>query len=100
MKWLTLDLIKAQLRMEPDFTIEDTLLILYGKSAEDAVLDICGRTYNEFMEKYGEIPSPIIEASLMIVELSYEQRSPLSSQNLHAIPYSFDMKIKKYIKLV
>lgn len=99
MKWLTLDLIKAQLRMEPDFTLEDSLLELYGKSAEEAVLNLCGRTYEEFVEKYGSIPSAIIEVSLMLVELSYDQRSPLSSQNLHLIPYAFDLKIKKYIKL-
>ena len=38
MKWLNLDLIKQQLRMEHDFILEDDLLTLYGDSAEDAVL--------------------------------------------------------------
>ena len=33
MKWLNLQLIKAQLRMEQDFTEEDELLTLYGESA-------------------------------------------------------------------
>lgn len=92
-------MIKAQLRIEQDFTMEDLLLELYGKSAEDIVLEIIRRSYTELLEKYGDIPTPIIEVSLMLVELSYKERSPVTSQNLYTVPYAADMKLKPYMKL-
>ena len=81
MKWLTLDWIKAHSRI--DFNCEDTLLELYGEAAEEAVLNVCQRTYEDFIDNYGAIPKPIFEASLMLVELSYTQRSPVSQQQMY-----------------
>lgn len=102
MKWLTLEDIKQQLRIEPDFVLEDNLLTRYGESAEAVVLNTTGRTYDELvaMNPTGEnkIPADIWEASVMLVTLSYEQRSPVSMNNMYAIPYSFDMKVSPYIR--
>lgn len=97
MKWLTLDYIHAHSRV--DFDCEDSLLELYGKSAEEAVLNVTRRTYDELIEQYGEIPAPIYQACLMLVELSYTQRSPGALTNLHTDPYAFDFLVKPYMKL-
>lgn len=101
MKWLTIDYIKQHSRI--DFDCEDALLELYGESAENMVLEITRRTYDEIIEKWGTeekpIPAAIIHASLMLVDLSYQQRSPVSQQNLYTVPYAFDMMIKPYMKL-
>ena len=43
MKWLTLERIKQQLRIEPDFHDEDDLLEEYGETAEDAILEVLNR---------------------------------------------------------
>ena len=99
MKWLTLERIKAQLRIDPSFTLEDDLLEMYGESAEDSVLDIIRRSYTEVMETYGEVPTPLIHASLMLVDLSYKERGPVTSQNLYQVPYAIDFKLKPYMKL-
>lgn len=99
MKWLTLEKIKAQLRIEQDFTLEDDILEMYGESAEDSVLDIIRRSYTEVMEKYGTVPTPLVHASLMLVDLSYKERGPVSSQNLYQVPYAVDFKLKPYMKL-
>lgn len=103
MKWLTLKEIKQQLRIEPDFTDEDSLLVRYGDSAEAVVLNITGRTFEELkeMNPAGEdaIPADVWEATVMLVEVSYNQRSPISQQNMSVVPYAFDMKIKPYMKL-
>lgn len=99
MKWLTLSEIKQQLRIEPDFTDDDALLTRYGNSAEATVLNITGRTYDDFICDYGEIPADIWEATVLLVTLSYENRSPVSMQNMYAIPYAFDAKVKPYMKL-
>ena len=102
MKWLELAEIKQQLRIELDFHDEDALLERYGSSAESAILNITGRTYEELvaMNPLGEnkIPADLWEATVMLVNMSYEHRSPVSMQNLYSNP-SFDMKIKPYIRL-
>lgn len=99
MKWLTLTKIKQQLRIEQDFTLEDELLTTYGESAEETVLNVCGRTYEDFISSYGAIPSDIVHATLMLVDLSYQHRTPASMQQMYAVPYSFDAKVKPYVRL-
>ena len=97
MKWLTIEWIKAHSRI--DFDCEDDLLELYGESAEDTVLNVIARDYTDVIETYGEVPKPLFVASLMLVDVSYTQRSPISQQNMYAVPYAFDMMVKPYMKL-
>ena len=99
MKWLTLPFIKQQLRIEPDFTLEDDMLTLYGNSAENTLLQLCNRSYESFLDEYGEIPQDIIHATLMLVDVSYHQRSPISQYQLYAVGYAFDQKVKPYMWL-
>lgn len=74
MKWLTLDKIKAQCRIEPDFHDEDDLLEEYGETAEDAILEVLNRSYEELYEVYGRIPAPVSQASRMLVASLYKDR--------------------------
>lgn len=99
MKWLNLEQIKAQLRIEPDFTDEDELLEMYGESAEETLLQHLNRTYEDIMEVYGRIPAPLRHASLMLVDTSYQYRSPVSAQNMSIVPYTFDILVKPYMRL-
>ncbi len=99
MKWLTLKIIKAQLRIEPDFTAEDELLEMYGESAEDVLLNCVGRTYEDIVEVYGHMPAPLKQASLMLCDVSYQYRSPISINNLSIVPYTFDLLVKPYMRL-
>jgi hypothetical protein len=99
MKWLTLSKIKQQCRIEPDFTEEDALLEMYGESAEEVLLNHLNRSYENLMEVYGHIPAPLIHASLMLVDVSYQHRSPVSPQNMSIVPYTFDILVKPYMRL-
>lgn len=99
MKWLDLNQIKQQLRIEPDYTDEDTLLTKYGESAENTILNICRRTYDDFISEYGEIPSDIVEASLLLVTVSYEHRAAVTQYQMYSVGYAFDMKVKPYMRL-
>ena len=99
MKWLTLDEIKDQLRIERDFDLENDKLTLYGDSAEQAILDICRRTYDDFIDDYGAIPAPIRECSLLLVVMSYEHGTPASAQQMYNVGYTFDLKLKPYMRL-
>lgn len=97
MKWLTIDYIKQHSRICCD--CEDALLDLYGNAAEDTVLNIIDRGWADLVCKYGSIPNPIRQASLILVDTSYTQRSAVSAQNLYAAPYGFDMLVKPYMRL-
>jgi len=99
MKFLTLEKIKAQCRIEPDFHDEDELLEMYGESAEEVLLNHLCRSYENLMEVYGHIPAPLIHASLMLVDVSYQHRSPVSPQNMSIVPYTFDILVKPYMRL-
>ena len=98
MKWLTLDWIRDHSRLLKD-EAENDILELYGDDAEQTVLNICNRSYEDIMETYGEVPKPLFVAALMLVEVAYTHRSPDTNQQLYLIPYTFDMKVKPYIKL-
>lgn len=97
MKWLTLDYIKMHLRI--DYSCEDSLLTIYGEAAEDVVLNAINRSYNGVLRVYGAIPKPLYQAALMLVDLSYQQRSPVTSQHMSSVPYTFDILVKPYTKL-
>ena len=99
MKWLTLEKIKQQCRIEQNFTLEDQLLTNYGTSAESTILNHLNRTYYDLTEQYGEVPQDIINASLMLVDVWYQHRSPVESLNMSIVPYTFDLLIKPYMKL-
>lgn len=99
MKFLTLEEIKQQLRIEPDFTLEDTLLTRYGESAERTICELCRRTTDDFVSDYGAVPSDIVHAALLLVTASYEHRSAVSMQNLSIVGYGFDLLVKPYMRL-
>ena len=98
MKFLTLQQIKAQCRIEEDFTLEDSKLTDYGNSAEQVIFNLC-RPYGDFIETYGMIPPDIVHAALLLVTTSYEHNAAVSMQNLSMVPYGFDMLIKPYMRL-
>lgn len=99
MKFLTLERIKQQCRIEPEFTDEDDLLEMYGESAEEQVLGDLGRSYEDIMETYGKIPIDIIHATLLLVDHSYRQRSVADTMSWASVPYAYEAKIKKYMRL-
>lgn len=97
MKYMKLDYIKAHSRL--DYNDEDALLELYADAAEQSVLNTIGRTYEELLKEYGSVPAPLIHATLMLVDVSYQHRSPVSAQNMSTVPYTFDMLVKPYMRL-
>lgn len=105
MKFLTIDKIKQQLRL--DCTCEAELLDMYGNSAEATLAAYIGfvdennvPSVDKMLEAYGgTMPTPLVQAALMLVDTSYQFRSPVSSQNMSVVPYTFDLLVKPYVKL-
>ena len=99
MKWLTLTLIKQQVRVL--HTYEDELLTLYGETAEETILEWTGRTYAELVEMGGgTFPKKLVQASLMLCDLSYNYHSPVTMAKLNVVPYgNLDVLVKPFMKL-
>ena len=104
MRWLTLPLIKAHLRIDGDG--ENEYLELLGESAEETVLNFINRSYEDLMATYGvpdgnvkRVPTPIVEGALMLCLNSYENRGVASVNALYTVPYGFDARMKPYMKL-
>ncbi len=98
MKFLTLEQIKQQCRIEQDFDLEDDILELYGTSAEASILSLTRRTYEDMYETYGEIPAPVRHCALMMVASAYQTREAWTAQKLEAAP-SLSFMLKPYCKL-
>jgi hypothetical protein len=100
MKFLTFKQIKDQLRLDDEQAEEERdILELYGEAAEHAVLSLVRRNMAYLVETYGRVPKQIVQATLMLVAISYQHREPASQQNMYAVPYTFDLLIKSYMRL-
>ena len=103
MKILTLEYIKQHSRI--DYDCEDELLGLYGDAAEVVLAQHLGRgkTVDEMVdsltEEFGEVPAAIMQAALMLVDVSYQYRSPISASNIYVVPYTFDILVKPFMIL-
>ena len=98
MKWLTLERIKQQCRIEMDFHDEDESLMDMGEVAEDSILELLNRSYEDLYEVYGRVPAPVRHASLLLVDSLYQFRGKDLAQQTHDNP-SFSILLKPYIKL-
>ena len=99
MKWLTLKLIKANSRIDTDY--DDELLVAYGDSAEQQVLNDTRRTHEELvaMGEDGKVPADILHASLMLADFAYRQRCMVDQLQWYNVPYTYDKLIKPYVRL-
>ena len=97
LKWLTIAAIHAHCRI--DFNCEDAELMQMGIAAEQAILDITRRTYENFVDTYGRIPDPIFNASLLLVQNLYNNRDAADIQKKEAALYGFDLLLKNYMVL-
>ena len=103
MKILTLNYIKQHSRI--DYDCEDELLELYGNAAESVLAQHLGRgkTVDDMVEslneEYGEVPAAVMQAGLMLVDVSYQYRSPVNNTSIYTVPYTFDLLVKPYMIL-
>lgn len=99
MKYLTFDQIKAQLRLDDEqAALEQGILTTYGEAAEDAVLNVCNRTITDIYSTYGEVPTGLVVAALLLVDDTYNNRGTISTMSVQHLP-TFDINVKPYMKL-
>lgn len=97
LRWLSADAIKTHSRI--DFDCDVAELEQMGMTAEQAILDLTRRTYENFIDTYGRIPDPIFNASLLLVQNLYNNRDAADSQKKEASLYGFDLLLKNYMVL-
>lgn len=100
MKYLTIEKIQAQLRLtDEQVELERDFLTDLGDGAEEMVMNACARSYENIIEEYGRVPQSLVNATKMLVALGYQQREVVSQQNMYAVPYSFELAVKHYMRL-
>ena len=101
MKWLTLEKIKQQCRIEPDFTDEDALLASYGNAAEQGLLRYMARSWEDVCENLSQddIDGGLTIAGLMLAEHLYTHRGPTENVQPYQIHYDIDFWVKPYMRL-
>ena len=97
LKWLSIDAIHAHCRI--DFNCEDAELEQFGMAAEQAMLDFTRRTYENFIDTYGRIPDPIINATLLLVQSLYKNRDAEEQRDSKEIAFGFSFMVKNYMVL-
>ena len=97
LKWLTIDAIHAHCRI--DFNCEDAELEQYGIAAEQAILDLTRRTFDNFIDTYGRIPDPIYNATLLLVQSLYKNRDAEEQRDSKDIAFGFSFMVKNYMVL-
>jgi len=99
MKYLTFDQIKAQLRLDDEQAeLERTIIERHACAAEDAILNVCNRSLTELYALYGEVPSGLVVAALLLTDDLYNHRGTVSPAAVYHLP-AFDINVKPYMKL-
>ena len=97
LKWLSIEAIHAHCRI--DFSCEDAELEQMGIAAEQAILDLTRRTYENFLDTYGRIPDPIFNATLLLVQSLYKNRDAEEQRDSKEIAFGFAFMVKNYMVL-
>lgn len=98
LRWLSVQAIHDHCHI--DFNCEDAELEQMGIAAEQAILDLTRRTYENFIDTYGRVPDPIFNASLLLVQNLYNNRDAADTQKKEASLYGFDLLLKNYMVLI
>ena len=96
MKWITLAEIKANSRI--DFDYDDDLVTRCGNAAELYILKQTRRTYENIEDVYGNDIDDLKTAALLLADVGYKHRSPVSDTNKSVVPYTFDNMIADYVR--
>ena len=97
LRWLSIEAIKTHCRI--DFDCEDAELEQFGIAAEQSILDLTRRTYENFLDTYGRIPDPIFNATLLLVQSLYKNRDAEEQRDSKEIAFGFSFMVKNYMVL-
>lgn len=78
MAYISLELAKKHLNLEPDFVDDDTLIMQYTTAAEMTVLlDVNASSFEELETEPGVLPAPLQQAILLLLGTYYGSRESI-----------------------
>jgi hypothetical protein len=100
MKFLTLQDIKAQARIDPEYTDEDTLLTNYANAAERKIFSDTGYSYEELLARGDDdnFPKELVQAGLMLTCTWYKYRENIEILSMSQVDYSYNWLISDYVR--
>lgn len=95
--FLTLEEIKKQLNIDPQFTDDDQYLQDLGEVAEKAVEKHIDMNLEVLASKNGGgLPSPILHAMKLMIGNLYENREPVAYSGAVEVPLSYQYLLSLY----
>lgn len=94
---MSMQMIKDHCRI--DFAYDEDELKRDGQAAEQAILDLTRRTYENFIDTYGCIPQPIVNATLLLTQSLYKNRDAEEQRDSKEIAFGFSFMVKNYMYL-
>jgi hypothetical protein len=105
MKFLTLNDLKDQLRIERNDTSQDTELTRSALAAERKIFSDTGYTYEELLARGDDganntkvFPEDLVQAGLMLAATWYKYRENLENVSMYHVDYSYEYLISDYVK--
>lgn len=94
MKILTMEQVKAHLRIEDSFSDDELTLICDG--VEQQALQFMQRSYDSLIVEFGSIPADIKLACLARIASEYKHREDVTDRALTRQAYGWECKLLKY----
>lgn len=94
--FLTLDTLKKHLNIDSDFTEDDEYIIQLGNVAEAITEKHIDTSFEDIVNESGELPSPVLQAMLLMVGTLYANRESVGYSNVSKIPLAYEYLLSLY----
>lgn len=94
--FLTLDDAKKHLNIDEYFTEDDNYILSLIDVAEAIVQKHIDSRYEDIVGEEGQLPTPLLQAMLLMVGNLYQNREAISFTNVNEIPFAYDYLLSLY----
>lgn len=95
MQYLTLEEVKKQCTIDPQFKEDDDFLVMIGDAAEDMTAQLIDMSLDQLAAENGDIPAGIRHAMRILCDYFYSVNRG-SSENAPDIPEAVHLMLKLY----
>lgn len=92
---ISLNLIKKHLNIDTEFTEDDDYLTMLSDVAVSTVQRHIDHNLNDLLVD-GELPTPILQATLLFIGNMYANRESISFASAQEIPFAYDYLLSLY----
>ena len=95
--YITLEKAKQHLNLEAEYTADDEYIQGLIEVAEQAVQIHVNEKLETIAQKNGgELPSPLVQAMLLMIGNLYQNREPVAPSKVMALPFNYEYLIRLY----